>query len=68
MSPRRGHGKPRRVPMDKEAVSAPHVFSPQGDLSVPLEFFIPPISQARPYPPMSFEAFQAFTFYWYAQA
>ena len=33
----------------------------------PLEFLVPPVPQARPFPPMSLKAFQAFITYWYAQ-
>ena len=64
MPPRKGHGRAHRVPMDEEAASAP---LPQGDPQVPLELPIPPIAQARFFPPMTFEAFQAFTNYWYTQ-
>ena len=67
MPPWRGHGRPRRVPMDEEDASAPHTPLPQCDPSILLEFSILFIPQAGLYPPMTFEAFQAFTIYWYAQ-
>ena len=52
--------------MDKEAALAPHAPPPQGDPPVPLKFQVPLVHQAELFPPMSFEAFQAFTIYWNA--
>ena len=68
MPPRRGRDRFHRVLMDEEATSTLHALPLQGDFPVPLEFSIPPIPQARFFPPMTLEAFQAFTTYWYAQA
>ena len=56
------------VPMDEKATSAPHVPPPQGDPKVPPEFPVTPMPQAGFFPPMTVEAFQAFTNYWYTQA
>ena len=60
--------QPRRVLVDKEAALAFYAPSPHGDLLVPLEFSVPLMPQARCFPPMTLEAFQAFTTYWYGQA
>ena len=52
--------------MDEKAASAPYALPLQGDPQVPPEFSVPPMSQVRFFPPMTHEAFQAFTTYWYA--
>ena len=54
--------------MDEEAASALHGPPPQDDPLVPPKFPIPLVPQAGLFPPMSLEAFQSFTTYWYAQA
>ena len=54
--------------MDEDATLAHHAHLPQGDPQFPPEFLVPPMPQARFFPPMTFKAFQAFTNYWYAQA
>ena len=68
MSPQRGRGRPHTILMDEEAASAPHASHPQDDPQIPLEFLVPPMPQIKFFPPMTFETFQAFTTYWYAQA
>ena len=64
MPPRRGRSKPRRVLVDEEAASAPPL---QGELQAPQEFQVPPMPQLGFFPPMTLEAFQAYTNFWYAQ-
>ena len=67
MPPQREHDRLRKVFVDEEATSALHAPSPQGDPQAPFEFLISPMPQPRFFPPMTLEAFQAFTNYWYAQ-
>ena len=68
MPPRKGCTRPRKVLVNEEAASASHAPPQQGNSQVPLEFSIPPMPQARFFPLITLEAFQAFTTYWYAQA
>ena len=67
MPPQKGYNRPRMVLMDEEATSASHAPFPQGDPQFPPKFSIPPMPQAGFFPPMTSEAFQAFTNCWYAQ-
>ena len=50
---RRGRDKPQRVPMDKEAASAPHALSPQSDPQFTLEFLVTPMPHAKFFPLMT---------------
>ena len=68
MPPWRGRHKPRRIPIDEEVASTPCAHPLQNYPSIPPKFLVPPIPQARPFPSISLEAFQAFITYWYAQA
>ena len=54
--------------MDEEVASAPHVPLPQGEPQAPPEFQVLPIPQPGFFPPMTSEAFQTYTNFWYAQA
>ena len=65
--PRRERGKPHRLLVDEEAISAHYAPPPQGDPPIPSKFLLLPIHQVGPFPPMSPKAFQAFTAYWHAQ-
>ena len=62
----KGHNRPKRVPVDEKAASAPYTPPPQGDPQAPLKFSIPPMLEAGFFAPMTPKAFQAFTNYWYA--
>ena len=66
--PRRGHDRPRRVPVDEEAASFPQGSPPQGDPQFPSKFSISPMPQPGFFPIMTPKAFQAYTNCWYAQA
>ena len=68
MPSRRGRDRPHRVPIDEKAALAPHASPPQGDPLVPSKFSVPSMPQARLFPSMTPNAFQAFTIYWYALA
>ena len=68
MSPRRGRSRSYEVFMDEELASVPHVLPPQGESPILLEFLVPPMCQAKLFPPITHKAFQAFTIYWYVQA
>ena len=54
--------------MDEEAASVPHAPLPQSDPQFPSEFQVPLMPQPRFFPPITIEAFQAYTKIWYAQA
>ena len=65
--PPRGRGRPRRVPMDEEATSAPQVPHSQEEPQALLGFEqvlqgfpVPPIPQPSFFPPMTPEAYQAY--------
>ena len=66
MPSRRERERPCRVPVDEVVVSALHAPPPQGDPQVPSEYPFPPIPQVGFLSPMTIDAFQAFTIYWYA--
>ena len=65
MPSQRGRSRPCSVPVDEEDASAP---PSQGDPPIPPKFSVLFVPQAEIFPPMTSEAFQAFTTYWCAQA
>ena len=68
MPPRRGRGRARRVPVDNEVAFASHAPPPQGEPHFPSGFQVPHMPQLDFFPPMTPEAFQGYTKFWYAQA
>ena len=66
--PWKGYDRPRWVPMNKEAISAPQAPYPQGGPQAFLEFQVPPMSQLYFFPLMTSKAFQAYVNFWYAQS
>ena len=78
ISPRKGHGHPRRTSMeglDKEATSTPQISQSQNEPQVPLGFEpqapqgfpTPPMPQPGFFSPMTTETYQAYANFWYAQ-
>ena len=65
-SSRQGRGRPYRTWIDEKAASTPH--NPQSHgTQEQLEFQVPPMSHPGFFPPMTFEAYQAYMNFWYAQ-
>ena len=54
--------------MDEKAATAPHAPLLQDDPSSTPRLLVLSVHQAEPFPPISLEALQAFTAYWYSQA
>ena len=65
MQPRRGLDKPRRVLVDEKATSTLYA-PPQGEPQASLKFQVPHMPQPGFFPPMTLEAFHAYTNFLYA--
>ena len=68
MPPRSESSRPRKIPVEEEAASAPLTHPSQVESQACSEYPVPLIPQPSFFPPMTLEACLAYANFWYAQA